>query len=249
MTKAPYGYTTLWDNAPWNSRKYLNDSLTEIDSQFNAMNNKIGAPGGAVSSVAGKTGAVTLNTADLTDWTTKSSAFVKSVNGVGPDSAGRVVFPGAMYAKSVNGVKPDDSGNIVISAGAAPPSNYISLESRGDSRVGYPILDSSVANPGTALEFDKTGTPNVINIHEAGIYSVSLVNNSPATIRLEFYAVGSNLPGGIFVKPSSGRLDASYTGWFQAGSSIDIKAVQDDAAAPSPWVFSDMVNISISRVG
>jgi len=180
MDAAPMdGFAYGLVNAYWNkvlplSGGVLTGTLTLAGPPASALgaatrdyvDTKVAGAGGAVSSVAGKTGVVTLTHTDITDWTSATATFLTTAVTSFNTRGGAVSLTGgdvttALGYTPYNTTNPSNyqTGTQVSSAVSASVANYVPLSQRAKAN-GVATLDASGVIPTSQLPGTVTGTLN-----------------------------------------------------------------------------------------
>lgn len=161
------------------------DNLNHLETQYDAATTdskaytdqevakKYALPSGGVpKSDLAAAPRTSLDKADSAVQPAALSAYVKTVNGNGPDASGNVVVPtggggGGGSVNSVNSVSPDGSGNVKLVAsdvGAAPTTHtHTATQITDASTVGRSVLTAADAAAARTAIGAGTGTVKTVN--------------------------------------------------------------------------------------
>ena len=156
---------------------------------------------GAVSSVAGKTGAVTLTHSDLTDWSTATSGFLTSApvaSVAGKTGAVTLTHSDLTDWSTATATLGGGGGAIALPFPFQPPPS----PSLFDDEFTSSTLGSNWTITGTYISYDTTKIPS---------YLSALINNGGT-----FFAKTTNVPTGNFnvCLKLSGCLSGNDSGWY-----------------------------------
>lgn len=118
-----YSITTKDSLNVW--RDKINLTIDAVNAMRSTTNATTGGGTGAVSSVAGKQGAVTLYAGDIQDLgsaaTAQVGAFASYLQGLKADTALQQATADLRYVRTVNGNPPNGSGDVTVAGGGSLP--------------------------------------------------------------------------------------------------------------------------------